>query len=453
MNTVMQSQALCYFSGLGLMASLRSFSCRNFTRRSYFDRRLFDSRVRRNGFRVRRRVLRVSATDDDSGDVSSFSDMADSNRQAIFASTDGEASDGEAVSQLTDDDSPSKEKLLQSNNFTRTTYGVLNNVGLTSFSTFLLLFVDHYTWRIARLPLPSFYLMQPFLISIVSVCCAGYICAPLLCAFELQSPVKNEVPPHHSSKKATSTMGGLYLVPIGILVAESVLSFSSVEVSAAAMATICFAVIGLLDDFLRIKINGYNPPGWIKVFLEVSFGLWFSHWFCTKIIVTPYNMKMGKSISYPLLTTFFFISMPNGIKLTDGLDGLAVGTAALAFVAMSIVVLPICCKLSVFGASMAGACIGFLFQHRYSAPISMGATGALALGGALAAMASCTGMFLPLLIASGVFVLASFSAVFQGHLRLHGIKEPVIVAASYVAAAFLSLFAAYVGLSSPRLLR
>lgn len=69
--------------------------------------------------------------------------------------------------------------------------------------------------------------------------------------------------------------------------------------------------------------------------------------------------------------------------------------------------------LAVFGASMAGACVGFLFHNRYKASVFMGETGALALGGALAAMASCTGMFLPLFISSGIFVLEGLSFVIQ----------------------------------------
>lgn len=62
---------------------------------------------------------------------------------------------------------------------------------------------------------------------------------------------------------------------------------------------------------------------------------------------------------------------------------------------------------------MAGACIGFLFQNRYKASIFMGETGALALGGGLAAMASCTGMFFPLLILSGVLILEALSVIIQ----------------------------------------
>ena len=62
---------------------------------------------------------------------------------------------------------------------------------------------------------------------------------------------------------------------------------------------------------------------------------------------------------------------------------------------------------------MAGSCVGFLLHNRYKASIFMGHIGSLALGGGLAAMASCTGMFFPLLISSGIFVVESLSVIIQ----------------------------------------
>lgn len=69
--------------------------------------------------------------------------------------------------------------------------------------------------------------------------------------------------------------------------------------------------------------------------------------------------------------------------------------------------------LAIFGASMAGACVGFLLHNRYRASVFMGDTGSLALGGALAAMAACTGMFFPLFISSGIFVMEAASVIIQ----------------------------------------
>ncbi|KAK4440155.1 Phospho-N-acetylmuramoyl-pentapeptide-transferase [Sesamum alatum] len=507
----MQSHAVCTTNNrdlnhIGFLAhsfsrsrhptSLISSDCRG--------HKLLKSRVRGHGFRVRRRVLRVCAMDDDSVGVSSLDDWGDSNRavEYMFSSSEGEDSDGEIILQpITDVDLPSsKERFLPSDDSItvtahrlatlartrkrrKTIYGVINNVGLMSFSTLLLFLVDQCAWRIVRLPLAPFHLMRPFLISVVLVSCAGYICVPLFRMLKLRSMVRKEEPTQHSSKKGTPTMGGLYFVPIGLLVAEVLLNFSSIEVSGAAAATVVFAAIGLLDDLLSINNGNDGLPGWMRILLEVAAGTWFSYWLYTTDISTPYSMKMVVPLPaplglvclrkfYPVLTSFCFVSMANGINVTDGLDGLAAGTAALAFIGMSIVALPICSDLSIFGASMAGACVGFLFHNRYRASIFMGDTGALALGGALAAMASCTGMFFPLFISSGVFVLEALSAIIQvslfkatkffrqrgyrlcqvaplhHHIELFGIKEPTIVAAAYVVSCVLILCAAYVGLSS-----
>lgn len=152
----------------------------------------------------------------------------------------------------------------------RTIYGILNNIGLVLFSTCLLLLVDQCAWRIVRLPLAPFHLMRPFLISVLSVSCVGYICVPLFRILKLRNIARKEAPSQHSSKKGTPTMGGLYFVPIGLLVAQVVLSFSSNEVSGAAAATIAFAAIGFLDDFLSINNKNDGLPGWVIVLLEVN---------------------------------------------------------------------------------------------------------------------------------------------------------------------------------------
>lgn len=175
---------------------------------------------------------------------------------------------------------------------------------------------------------------------------------------------------------------------------------------------------------------------------------------------------------YLPLTAFCFAAMSNGVNLTDGLDGLAAGTSAAAYIGMAIAVLPIYPGLGVFGVSMAGACMGFLTQNKYKAKVFMGNTGSLALGGGLAAMASCTGMFLPLFIASGVFIIETVSVIvqvsffkltkrlegkgrrvlrmapFHHHLELIGWKEPSIVAAAYVVAYILAIAALHTGLTS-----
>ncbi|XP_026388269.1 phospho-N-acetylmuramoyl-pentapeptide-transferase homolog [Papaver somniferum] len=449
---------------------------------------------------TRRSSLCIRAMDEDSMDMG-FDDwdsdgiVGDS---AFIMSSSGDDSDtdlynpvgGTELSSSNDHDDISSSPpniLLRRNR--RKTYrihrGVIINAGLMAFSVVFLLLVDCYSWRIVRLPLAPYYLTRPFLISAVAASCAGYLCVPLFSSLKLHQILRKEGPATHSHKKGTPTMGGLFFIPIGITTAIAIVGSSSVEVLGAAVATLAFGAIGLLDDlFSSIKNHNYGLPAWVKLLLEAAVGLWFSYWLDSTSISSPYSMKMLVPLPSPLgliclgklyqvLTSFCFVSMGNGVNLTDGLDGLAGGSAALAFMGMSIAVLPISPDLAIFGASMAGSCIGFLVHNRYRASIFMGDTGSLALGGGLAAMAACTGMFFPLFISSGVFVIEALSVIvqvsylkstrwlyrgagrrifrmapFHHHLELCGFKEPLIVASTYLISSILCIFAGYIGLIS-----
>ncbi|GMI93553.1 ARABIDOPSIS THALIANA TRANSLOCASE 11, translocase 11 [Hibiscus trionum] len=441
-------------------------------------------RRRRSGYGV----VRVKAADDDP-----FDDWAiDDTMAGYMLSSDGEYSDGDlALNSLSDEDLPLEEALAKASRRIalrgkglrrhRIYPGLIMNFALIIFVTMVLLIVDWCGWKIVRLPLAPFYLTSPFLISLILASCAGYVGVPLLRIFKFHEVVRKIGPPKYMRKKRTPTMGGLFFVPVGIAVARFATGVYSVEVAATAAATFAFAAIGLLDDGLSFtkRKSGMDPR--LRLLLEAAVGIWFSYWLDTTNLSSPYGMKMlvplplgllclGKL--YLLLTPLCFVSMGKGVNLADGLDGLVAGTAALAFIGMSIAVLPICTELSIFGAAMAGACIGFLFHNQYKAAVIMGDTGSSALGGALAAMAACTGMFFPLFITSGFFVLEISSVIMQVlyfkytkhyegsgrrlfkmvplhlHLELCGHKEPMIVAGAYAVSSVLALFAAYIGLKS-----
>ncbi|XP_027335036.1 phospho-N-acetylmuramoyl-pentapeptide-transferase homolog isoform X2 [Abrus precatorius] len=416
----------------------------------------------------------------------------------VFSSSDGEDSDGEVfLTPVNDVDLPSVSAsdngsltvaahrfatLGRGHKKHRIKLGIFITVGLIIVLTLLLLYVDWCAWKIVRLPLSPFYLTCPFLISAILVSFAGYVCVPIFRRFKIIHLIKQRVPVRHSLKKRTPTLGGLFFIPIGITVAHVIAGSSSIEVSGAAGVTIAFAAVGLLGDILSLTKNHWRGlPALAEVLLEVAVGTWFSFWLDITSISSPYGMKMLIPLPlglvylgryYQLLTSFCFVSMGHGLKLVDALDGLAGGTAALAFIGMSIAVLPICSDLAIFGASMAGSCVGFLLYNRYKASILMGNIGSLALGGALAAMAACTGMFFPLLISSGIFMVESLSAIilvlylkitkgfkgagwrllrippFHYHLQLRGFREPNIVLGAYLISSVLALLGGYVGLVS-----
>ncbi|XP_043698643.1 phospho-N-acetylmuramoyl-pentapeptide-transferase homolog isoform X2 [Telopea speciosissima] len=456
-------------------------------RRLVYSLKLSESNVPwRRSTTLRRNLFRIGTMDEDSVGISSLDEWGLGESEEIseidsyVLSSSEDTSDGSIA--VTAD----RLGVLQKRRRVyRIQPGVFITMGLVAFLVMLLLFVDWCSWRIVRLPLETFFLTRPFFISAIVTSFSGYLFVPLLNSLKIHHIFRKEGPVMHSIKKRrTPTMGGLFFVPVGISVARAVVGSTSVEVSGAAAATIAFAVIGLLDDISSfIKNHNYGLPAWLKVFLEVAVGIWFWFWLDSTHISSPYSMKMlvplpaplgliylGKL--YPFLTSFCFVSMGNGVNLTDGLDGLAGGTAALAFIGMSIAVLPICSDISIFGASMAGACVGFLIHNRYKASVFMGDVGSLALGGALAAMATCTGMFFPLFISSGIFVLEALSVILQvshfkmtkrlygvgcrlfrmaplhHHLELCGIREQFIVTMAYFISCALAMLAGYVGLVS-----
>ncbi|KAJ0082482.1 hypothetical protein Patl1_10078 [Pistacia atlantica] len=492
----------------------------------FYGVKLNGSNIRKCGCRLQHSVVQVKAFDEDFS-FSSLDNWSDNEGTAgyMFSSSDGEDSDGEIVLNPVSDidlptkSAPSDEALrvtsyrlammgrirkryrqssrhlnvplsyssdgvlnggtLSCNQQAQQIFGIIlpgiklglfNNLGLITFLTVLLLFVDWWGWKIVRLPLAPLYMTRPFFISAALVACAGYICVPLLKSLKIRQVIRKEGPPKHARKKRTATMGGLFFVPIGVAVAKATAGYFSIEVSAASAATLAFAVIGLIDDMLSfIKNHNSGISAWLRLILEAVKFVKGVRTLTMKMLVplpAPLGLLfLGKF--YLLLTSFTFVSMGNGINLTDGLDGLAAGTAALAFIGMSVAVLPICPELSIFGASMAGACVGFLLHNRYRASVFMGDTGSLALGGALAAMAACTGMFLPLFVSSGIFVVEALSVImqvlyfkttkrllgagrrlfrmapFHHHLELCGLKEPIIVAGAYVMSSVLALFAGY----------
>lgn len=137
--------------------------------------------------------------------------------------------------------------------------------------------MDWCAWRIVRLPLGPFHLTCPFFISAALAACAGYVCVPFLYVLKIRQIIRIEGPARHSLKKRTPTMGGLFFVPVGVIVAKFIAGFSSVEVSGVALATLAFAAIGLLDDTLSlIKNHNTGLSAWTKIIMEVNFSSSFS---------------------------------------------------------------------------------------------------------------------------------------------------------------------------------
>eukprot|EP00249_Psilotum_nudum_P004643 c18145_g1_i2 orf=91-1344(+) len=195
-------------------------------------------------------------------------------------------------------------------------------------------------------------LTSTFLVSATIAGLFGCLCIPLLRTLKAYQIFRKEGPSSHFAKAGTPTMGGIFFVPIGVGIA---IGFSGIltgviskELCTVATVTLAFTAIGLLDDVLAlIHSHNYGLPGWLKLALQVAVAIVFCFWLESSSLLSDYQLKfplpldpwdIGK-LYYPL-TVFCFAAMSNGINLTDGLDGLAGGTAAAAFLGMTIAVIP-----------------------------------------------------------------------------------------------------------------
>ena len=127
------------------------------------------------------------------------------------------------------------------------------------------------------------------------------------------------------------------------------------------------------------------------------------------------DASIDLGLLYPVLIFLVLAGATNGVNLTDGLDGLAAGSAAivlLAYTAMTFITTGQE-DLALLSACLVGACVGFLWFNSFPAAIFMGDTGSLGLGGAIAGLAVMTQTELLLIVIGGIFVIESLSVVIQ----------------------------------------
>lgn len=117
---------------------------------------------------------------------------------------------------------------------------------------------------------------------------------------------------------------------------------------------------------------------------------------------------------YPVLVIFMLVGGSNAVNLTDGLDGLLSGTAAIAFGAFAILAWNQSqYDVAIFAVAVVGAVLGFLVFNAHPAKVFMGDTGSLALGGAIVTIAILTKLEILLVIIGGVFVIETLSVILQ----------------------------------------
>jgi len=294
----------------------------------------------------------------------------------------------------------------------------------------------------------------------------------------------------HQCKAGTPTMGGILMA---VAIIPSVLLWADLTNEYMWMTMLVFlgfGIIGLADDYLKVvQKQNKGLSGWSKIAGQVLIAaaavtiLMLDPDFSTKLSVPFFkNFQPDLGLLYLPFAVLVIVGASNGVNLTDGLDGLAIGPTVVAAgmfalfvyvaghaqIARYLQVVPVSGvgEVTVFCGALVGAGLGFLWFNAYPAQVFMGDVGSLSLGGALGFVAVVCKQELILLIVGGVFVLETLSVILQvsyfkfsggkrifrmaplhHHFELKGIPESKIIIRFWI----LSILLAFVALSTLKL--
>jgi len=257
---------------------------------------------------------------------------------------------------------------------------------------------------------------------------------------QIGETIREVGPQSHLKKAGTPTMGGIIIL---ISIVIPVLLWSDLQSSYILLAlfgTIFLGFVGFVDDYLKVVkkysqglIARYKLLGQVLVGLILGISIYLMPEFSeyTTQTTLPFFKNMNWDFSYLYIPAVIFIitATSNAVNLTDGLDGLAMGTITFVMLALAvmsyvsgniiwsdylnIIYLPGSGELTVFIAAMIGAGLGFLWFNFYPAQIFMGDTGSLALGGAFGIIAILIKKELLIPILGGVFFIETLSVIIQ----------------------------------------
>ena len=291
----------------------------------------------------------------------------------------------------------------------------------------------------------------------------GPIIIRRLRSMSVHQVVRAGTPDSHAGKGETPTMGGLIVVAASVLPVLLWARLSNHYVQLALAVMVWMGAIGFLDDYLKLKqkreglkneglVERYKLAGQVTCGIGLGLILWLSPLstlpgasttlpFLKYVLVVPLTSSLA--FLYVPWVTFILTGVSNAVNLTDGLDGLATGLVAIAVLTLGLFAYLIgrvdtsaylqlfylrgAGELTVYCAAVVGACIGFLWFNAHPAQVFMGDTGALALGGAVGAIAILLKSEFLLAIVGFVFLAETVSVllqrfVFKYRKRRHGIE-------------------------------
>src|SRR5690554_3800723 len=303
--------------------------------------------------------------------------------------------------------------------------------------------------------------------SFLSVLILGPFVIKLLTELKLGQSIRQEGPKTHLAKAGTPTMGGVLI--IGGILAGVIAGVSRpwpTTVRWCLLLTLVYGGIGLLDDLLIIiKHRSLGLKARHKLLTQIFFAGLLGIYVIQSGVMdtmqfpfTNWHIPLINPVWTFLFVVFVMVATTNAVNLTDGLDGLGAGTSISTLVVLGVLAfLEKNYGLSVFAASMVGACIGFIWFNAPPAQVFMGDTGSLALGAAIGALGILSGTALFIPIVGGVFVAEALSVIIQvisfrltgkrvfrlsplhHHYELGGLVESKVVIRFWIISALLGI--------------
>ena len=236
----------------------------------------------------------------------------------------------------------------------------------------------------------------------------------------LGQQIRDDGPAHHLKKAGTPTAGGgLFL--LAAAVALLVRGFYTSLLGMALLLTLGNALIGWLDDYAKISrgrslgLKARNKIAGQALVTAIFTGLLYFSGHYDPVVTVPYSgFAINLGWFYPVFIFIIIMATTNAVNLSDGIDGLAGGTAIITLLAFLYIALESGhSDLALFCAALVGGVFGFLIYNLHPARIFMGDVGSLGLGGALAAAAILTKAELSLVIIGGIYVLEALSVILQ----------------------------------------
>ncbi|MDQ6833224.1 MAG: phospho-N-acetylmuramoyl-pentapeptide-transferase [Chloroflexota bacterium] len=246
--------------------------------------------------------------------------------------------------------------------------------------------------------------------------------------YKIGKRIRVELPESHMVKMGTPTMGGI-MIAISVVLLTAIFNLAGrLSMLLPLGVLLACAVLGAVDDMLtlvggtRSGLTARFKFAWLFLFAMVAAWVLYGPLGLHNMFV-PFVGKFDIGIIYFPIALVSVMGFANAVNLTDGLDSLAGGTAAIAFIAYGIIgYLQGQLQVVTFCFTMVGALIGFLWYNAHPAQVIMGDTGSLAIGAGLAVAAFQTGHWLILPVVGFVFVFETLSVMLQvGYFKLsHG---------------------------------